>query len=68
MEYSFEWDPHKARTNFRKHQISFTRATSVFKNPLAVSILDDEHDETEQRWVTVNGGVNLRINGEHSAW
>ncbi|HLB31908.1 MAG TPA: BrnT family toxin [Gammaproteobacteria bacterium] len=53
MEYDFEWDANKARTNFRKHRISFIQATSVFKDPLAVSIIDDEHSETEERWITL---------------
>jgi uncharacterized DUF497 family protein len=26
----FEWDPHKAATNLKKHQVSFEEAKSVF--------------------------------------
>jgi uncharacterized protein len=53
MQYDFEWDPHKAKTNLSKHGISFERATTVFRDPSAISIPDDEHSETEDRWVTI---------------
>ena len=43
--YDFEWDAAKARTNLRKHGVSFRAATAVF--------YDDEHSEHEERWVTL---------------
>ena len=36
----FEWDPAKAKSNIRKHGISFDEAVTVFKDPLAF-IFDD---------------------------
>jgi uncharacterized DUF497 family protein len=39
----FERDPVKAQTNFAKHGLDFADAASVFLDPLAVSIPDDEH-------------------------
>ena len=53
MRYTFEWDPIKAKQNLRKHRISFDRAAEVFLDPLAVSIVDEEHSEQEERWVSV---------------
>jgi len=50
--YTFEWNPFKARSNLRKHRISFDRAAEVILDPLAVSVLDVEHGEAEERWVT----------------
>lgn len=61
MAYNFEWDPHKARSNFQKHQISFDRATSVFRDPLAVSMVDDEHDDIEERWATLGQADNGQL-------
>ena len=58
MEYNFEWDINKARTNFRKHKISFTRATTVFRDPLAISIIDHTHDDTEEHWLTLGQADN----------
>lgn len=42
MNYNFEWDPNKAKSNIEKHKISFEDATSVFKDENAVSIFDEE--------------------------
>jgi uncharacterized DUF497 family protein len=41
--YHFEWDAGKARTNLRKHGVSFRTATAVFRDPLALTVHDDEH-------------------------
>lgn len=51
--YQFEWDSEKADTNLKKHGLDFERASTVFLDPLAVSIPDDEHSETEVRWITL---------------
>jgi uncharacterized DUF497 family protein len=53
LRYNFEWDPAKAKDNLRKHRVSFERAAELFLDPLAVSILDLEHGEEEERWVTM---------------
>lgn len=47
----FEWDPRKARANAVKHGIAFEEATSVFEDPLALTVSDDRFDE--QRFFTV---------------
>ena len=53
MRYDFEWDIKKAKNNFRKHKISFERASSIFRDPNLLSIPDDEHSEYEERWITM---------------
>ncbi|MFZ5759295.1 MAG: BrnT family toxin [Thermodesulfobacteriota bacterium] len=53
MKYNFEWDPNKERINKEKHGVSFEEATSVFLDPLAVTIYDPDHSETEHRWITL---------------
>jgi len=53
--YEFEWDPLKARTNFSKHGIDFERAAEVFRDPLAITIPDEDHSEGETRWITMGG-------------
>jgi len=53
MRYDFDWDIRKAKSNFRKHKISFERATTIFRDPNLVSIPDQEHSETEERWLTM---------------
>ncbi len=53
MQYSFEWDPAKAKANWRKHGVSFEDAAGLFLDPLAISVPDDKHSEAEERWVTM---------------
>ena len=53
MQYDFEWDPEKARQNRHKHRVSFEQGATVFRDPRAASLYDDEHSETEDRWVTL---------------
>jgi len=53
MNYNFEWDVNKARTNLSKHKISFEGATSVFRDKNAISISDEEHSDDEERWLTI---------------
>ena len=64
FEHRFEWDPVKALRNARKHGVSFERAATVFFDPRALSILDDEHSEEEERWITLGldrSGVLLAV-------
>ena len=43
----------KALRNAREHGVSFERAATVFLDPRAMSIFDDEHSEAEERWITL---------------
>lgn len=38
----YEWDPRKAKSNLRRHGVSFDEAASVFLDPLAVTFPDPE--------------------------
>jgi uncharacterized DUF497 family protein len=53
MRYQFEWDLAKAAANLKKHGISFQQATEVFKDPMALTIYDEENSDEEDRWVTL---------------
>ena len=48
----FEWDPAKARENLRKHGLTFDEAATIFGDPLAVTFLDPDHSEMEERLLT----------------
>jgi uncharacterized DUF497 family protein len=64
MQYDFEWDPKKAKINIRKHNITFERAGTIFRDPQAISIVDQEHSENEDRWITIgfdSSGVLLVV-------
>ena len=53
FQYQFEWDPAKARQNARKHRITFERGATVFLDPNALSLFDEQHSEHEERWITL---------------
>ena len=53
FQFKFEWDPQKASSNLAKHAVGFPQAASVFLDPLASTVTDDEHSEGERRWVTL---------------
>lgn len=75
MPLSFEWDESKARSNLAKHGVSFEEASTVFGDPLSLTIPDPDHSESEDRFVIVghshqgkllvvvhsNRGDNIRI-------
>jgi uncharacterized DUF497 family protein len=54
-----EWDPEKALSNLRKHEIDFADAVSALEDNLAVTILDNLSDE--ERFVTVGMDALDRI-------
>jgi hypothetical protein len=49
----FGWDPQKDEENRTKHGVSFEEASTVFGDPLAATIPDPDHSETEMRFVTM---------------
>lgn len=58
FHYHFEWDPTKAATNRRKHEVAFEQAATVFRDPLAMTIYDQEHSHGEDRWITLGQDGN----------
>lgn len=58
----FEWDEEsKAGINFRKHGVRIPEAIPVFDDPHAITIVDDESDPTEQRFITLGMGAAGRL-------
>ncbi len=50
MSFTFEWDDEKASENLRKHDTSFSEASTVFADPLSRTISDPLHSEEEERF------------------
>ena len=50
---TFEWDPKKADGNVDKHGISFEEASTVFRDPLSLTIDDPLHSTGEVRMVQI---------------
>ncbi len=49
---NFEWSPGKAAVNLKKHRVSFTEASTVFKDTLAITYDDPDHSMGELRFIT----------------
>ncbi len=58
---SFEWDIKKAESNERKHAITFDEASTVFADPLSLTIHDPLHSEDEERFVIIGGSHKNRM-------
>ena len=53
-----EWDPKKAKSNLRKHSVSFEEAATALSDPMAATGADPDHSITEARYITF--GVSER--------
>ncbi len=56
---SYEWDPNKEKSNFKKHGIKFADAVGVFEDENAITI-DDDNDK-EERFITIGMDFLSRI-------
>jgi uncharacterized DUF497 family protein len=61
MGFIFEWDDKKAGQNKAKHGVSFDEASSVFGDPLAITIADPLHSEDEERFITLGHSHRGRL-------
>jgi hypothetical protein len=61
MIEGFEWDDFKARQNLAKHDVSFVEATTVFLDPLSVTVDDPDHSQGEQRYIIIGYSNRVRL-------
>jgi len=52
------WDPRKARSNLRKHEVSFEEAATSLEDPLSTTKPDPDHSISESRFLTL--GLSFR--------
>jgi uncharacterized DUF497 family protein len=57
----FEWDPDKDRINREKHGVSFPEASTVFLDPLHITVIDDLHSAEEFRFRTIGHTATNRF-------
>lgn len=57
----FDWDPAKAATNLKKHQVSFEEARTVFFDDFAVQFFDEEHSQDEERFIMLGMSSGARL-------
>lgn len=58
---TFEWNRTKARANALKHGVTFEEARSVFYDEQARQFFDEEHSESEDRFVMLGLSDRFRI-------
>lgn len=61
MALRFVWDARKATANERKHGVGFPEATTVFDDPLSVTIPDPAHSVGEQRFLLLGTSSQQRL-------
>ena len=54
----FEWDNKKAQSNKRRHGITFEEASTIFGDPLSITIHDPAHSIGEDRFITIGTSVD----------
>jgi len=58
---NFEWGDEKNFANFKKHQVWFEEARTAWADPGAIEFLDDDHSETEDRYIRIGYSTGNRI-------
>ncbi len=62
MALTFEWDKTKAGRNITKHKISFEEASTIFGDPLSITIEDPIHSFLgEERFITIGLSYHGKI-------
>ncbi len=62
--FEFDWDATKAAANLAKHRVDFAQASTVLNDPLAITVFDEAHSQSEERWFTLgmsNDGQLLAV-------
>ncbi len=58
---TFEWDAPKAGSNLAKHGVSFEEATTVFGDPVSITIPDPAHSQAEARFIILGRSHQGRL-------
>lgn len=56
---NYDWDPNKAKSNYKKHGVRFADAVGVFEDENAITI-QDEH-KSEERFITIGRDFLSRV-------
>ena len=59
--FEFSWDPAKAKSNKKKHGVSFEEAQTVFYDDNARFMHDPDHSENEDRYLLLGFSAVMRL-------
>ena len=57
----FEWDPVKAASNAKKHEVTFEVAKTAFYDDFAIQFFHEEHPRNEKRFLLLGMISNARL-------
>ena len=57
----FEWDPHKAAHNLKKHGVDFAEAATLFNDPLSITYADPDHSVDEDRYIIIGMSTSGKL-------
>ncbi len=57
----FEWNTKKAELNYKKHNISFEEASTVFGDSLSTTFPDSEHSIQENRYLIIGFSDKYKV-------
>jgi uncharacterized DUF497 family protein len=57
----FEWDPEKGQSNRRKHGVSFLEASTVFGDPMELTIYSPDYSKGEYRFLSIGQSSHGRL-------
>jgi uncharacterized DUF497 family protein len=61
VKLRFEWDEEKAAANLKKHKVTFDEATTVFIDPLSITVPDPDYSVDEQRYIDLGSSEKGRV-------
>ncbi len=61
MPLIFEWDENKAKSNVRKHKITFDEAKTVFSDPFLITFPDEQNSQNEERFISIGASNVNRV-------
>ena len=61
MQYDFEWDLKKAKSNRANHKVTFEEAATIFRDPQMLTLYDGKHSANEDRWITLGISIAGRV-------
>jgi uncharacterized DUF497 family protein len=61
MKLIVEWDANKARSNHRKHKVTFEEAKTLLRDPLLITFPDELHSHSEERYISIGCSIRGRL-------
>lgn len=61
MRLIFEWNEIKAKSNLKKHKVSFEEGKTIFNDPFLFTFPDDRHSVHEDRFINIGFSAEGRI-------